>query len=106
MAEMSDDELSNVAGQAYVIQYGPLQQSIPDLTERNVVWVSDAARTMETDYPGLTAQVRQDVVIGANSALVAGKLALAGSVATTPGVGTLIAPVILALPAPQVRFQP
>lgn len=109
MTEMADSELADVSGQAYVAEFGNFEKSFPDLTERNVIVgpiaLSDAARSVEEDYPNLTAQVRQGVVTSTNSALVAGKLALVASVATVPGVGTMIAPAILLLPTPTISFR-
>ncbi len=109
MTEMADSELADVSGQAYVVEFGPFEHAIPDLTERNVaigpIAVSDAARSVEAGHPNLTDQVRQGVVTSTNSALLAGKLALVGSAATVPGVGTLIAPVILSLPTPTISFH-
>ena len=109
MTEMADSELADVSGQAYLVEFGRYERTIPDLTERNVaigpIAVSDAARSVEAGHPNLTDQVRQGVVTSTNSALLAGKLALVGSVATVPGVGTLIAPIILSLPTPTISFH-
>ena len=109
MTEMADSELADVSGQAYLVEFGRYERTIPDLTERNVaigpIALSDAARSVEAGLPNLTDQVRQGVVTSTNSALLAGKLALVGSVATVPGVGTLIAPVILSLPTPTISFH-
>jgi hypothetical protein len=106
MTEMADSELADVSGQAYVVQFGNFEKSFPDLTERNVVLVSDAARGVEADFPGLTDQVRQDVMTGANTALGVSRIAVIGSVATVPGVGTLAAPLLYKfLPTPTIRFE-
>ncbi len=109
MTEMADSELADVSGQAYVAEFGKFDKSFPDLTDRNVVVgplaLSDAARSAEEDHPNLTALVRQGVVTSTNSALVAGKLALVSSVATVPGVGTMIVPAILLLPTPTTCFH-
>lgn len=109
MTEMADSELADVSGQAYVVEFGSFEHAIPDLTESNVaigpIAVSDAARSVEAGHPNLTDQVRQGVITSTNSALVAGKLTLVGSVATVPGVGTLIAPIILLLPTPKISFH-
>lgn len=109
MTEMADSELAGVSGQAYVAEFGNFEKSFQDLTERNVIVgpiaVSDAARSVEEDYPNLTALVRQGAVTSTNSALTAGKLALVASVATVPGVGTVVAPVISLLPTPKISFE-
>ncbi len=105
MTPMMSGEMADVAGQAYVIQFGSLEKTIPDLTQRNLPVVSDTARAAESSYPGLTRVVRQGVVTGTNTALGAGKTAITASVATVPGVGTLIAPVIFMLPTPRIGFQ-
>lgn len=105
MTPMMTSELANVSGQAYVVQFGSMEKTVPDLTQRNVPVVSDKARAAQSTYPGLTSLARQGVVTGANTALVAGKTAISASVATVPGVGTLIAPVVLMLPTPKISFQ-
>lgn len=105
MTPMMAFELANVSGQAYVVQFGGMEKTVPDLTQRNVPVVSDKARAAQSSYPGLTNLARQGVVTGANTALVAGKTAISASVATVPGVGTLIAPVVLMLPTPKISFQ-
>jgi len=105
MTPMMAFELANVSGQAYVVQFGGMEKTVPDLTQRNVPVVSDKARAAQSSYPGLTNVVREGVVVGTNTALVAGKTAITAGVATVPGVGTLIAPAILMLPTPKISFQ-
>lgn len=109
MTEMADSELADVSGQAYVVEFGRYERSIADLTERNVVIgpldVSGAAEGIEEDYPRVTASVRQGAVTTTNTALVAGKTAVIASVATVPGVGTVVAPILSLLPTPKIRFE-
>ena len=109
MTEMADSELADVSGQAYLVEFGRYERTIPDLTERNVaigpIAVSDAARSVEAGLPNLTDQVRQGVVSSTNSALAAGKLALVGSVATVPVVGTVVAPILALLPTPKISYK-
>lgn len=109
LSEMTEDELSAVSGQAYVVQFGRFEAPIADLTERDLVLgpidVSGKAREIESDYPTLTTLARTGAVTGANAALVAGKTSLIAGVATVPGVGTVIAPLLSLTPTPQVRFE-
>jgi hypothetical protein len=105
MTPMMSSEMADVAGQAYVLQFGSLEKTVPDLTQRDVPVVSDKARAVASTYPGLTSVVRQGIVTGTNTALGAGKTAIAASVATVPGVGTIIAPVVFMLPTPRIGFQ-
>jgi len=109
LSEMTEDELSAVSGQAYVVTFGRYERSIDDLTERNVVLgpidVSEKASKIESDYPTLTHFARTGAVNGANAALVAGKTSLIAGVATVPGVGAVIAPILTMTPTPKVRFE-
>lgn len=105
MTPMMTSELANVSGQAYVVQFGSMEKTVPDLTQRNVPVVSDKARAAQSNYPGLTSLARQGVVTGANTALGVGKTAISATVATVPGAGTLVAPVILMLPTPKISFR-
>ncbi|MGB2941511.1 MAG: hypothetical protein WBB79_01615 [Candidatus Macondimonas sp.] len=105
MTEMADSELADVSGQAYVVAFGRFEHTIPDLTERNVVIVSGAAQAIETDYPQLTGLARQGAVTATNAAIVSGKTAVIASVATVPGVGTVVAPVLSFLPTPKISFE-
>jgi hypothetical protein len=109
LSEMTEDELSGVSGQAYVVEYGHLEYPIADLTERNVVIgsydVSGKAREIEDGYPTLTGLVRTGAVTGVNTALVTGKATAVAGVATVPGVGTVIAPMLAFSPTPKVRFE-
>ncbi len=105
MTPMMTFELANVSGQAYVVQFGSMEKTVPDLTQRNVPVVSDKARAAQSTYPDLTNLARQGVVTGVNTALGVGKTAISATVATVPGAGTLVAPVILMLPTPKISFQ-
>lgn len=109
MTEMADSELADVSGQAYVVQFGIFEKSFPDLTERNValgpIDVSGKARDIEDGYPKLTGLAREGAVFTTNSAIVAGKTVVIASVATVPGVGTVVAPVISLLPTPTISFE-
>ena len=105
MTSMMNGELAGVSGQGYVVQFGTMEKTIPDLTQRNIPVVSDQARAAAMNYPIATNIARQTVVAGANTGLTAGKTAVTASVATVPGVGTFIAPVVLMLPTPRVSFQ-
>jgi hypothetical protein len=109
MTEMADTELADVSGQAYVVEFGRFEHAIPDLTERNVVIgpiaVSDAARSVEADYPNLTGLARQGAVTATNAAIVSGKTAAIATVATVPGVGTVVAPMLSFLPTPKISFE-
>ncbi len=109
LSEMTEDELSAVSGQAYVLEFGRLEAPIADLTERNLVVgpidVSGKAREIETDFPTLTNLARTRVVTGVNAALVIGKTSLIAGVATVPGVGTAVAPILAMTPTPTIRFE-
>jgi hypothetical protein len=109
LSEMTEDELSAVSGQAYVLEFGRFERPIADLTERNVVIgsydVSGKAREIEADYPILTNLARQGAVTATNTALVAGKTSLIAGVATVPGVGTAVAPILALTPTPTIRFE-
>lgn len=109
LSEMTEDELSAVSGRAYVLEYGRFERPIADLTERNVVVgavdVSGKAREIETDYPTLTNLARTRVVTGVNAALVIGRTSLIAGVATVPGVGTAVAPILAMTPTPTIRFE-
>ena len=109
LSEMTEDELSTVSGQAYVVTFGRLEAPIADLTERNLalgpIDVSGKACEIESDYPTLTTLARRGAVTGTNAALVAGKTSLIAGVATVPGVGTVIAPILALTPTPTVRFE-
>ena len=67
MTEMADSELADVSGQAYVVEFGRFEHTIPDLTERNVaigpIAVSDAARSIEA---GLSQSDRSGPPRGGN----------------------------------------
>jgi hypothetical protein len=104
MTELADSELAHVSGQAYVVEFGPFEHVIPDLTERNVVIVSGTAQAIETGYPRLTGLARQGAVTATNVAIVSGKTAVIASTATVPGVGTVVAPVLSFLPTPKISF--
>ena len=103
--EMSDHELSGVTGQAYIIELGPFQKPVADLTERDVVLVSDLARGVEAEAPLLTDVARQSAVKGVNLTVTATKTTVIAGVATVPGVGTVIAPILSLTPTPKVRFE-
>ena len=106
MTEMADSELADVSGQAYVVQWGPINQSFPDLTEAPIPLVSGAASGVEDAFPGITDLARQSVVTGVNTALVSGKIALIAGVATVPGIGTVAAPILLSfLPTPKISYK-
>lgn len=109
LSDMTEAELSTVSGQAYVVQFGPFETPVADLTERNValgpIDVSGKARDIESDYPTLTGLARKSVVTTTNTALVAGKTTLIAGVATVPGVGTVVAPILSLTPTPSVRFE-
>ncbi|MGB5235404.1 MAG: hypothetical protein WBN85_09570 [Candidatus Macondimonas sp.] len=104
MTEMADSELADVSGQAYVVDFGRYEHAIPDLTERDIVLVSDTARYIEADYPLLTGLARQGTVTATNAAIVSGKTAAIASVATVPGVSTVVAPILSLLPTPKISF--
>jgi len=109
MTEMADSELADVSGQAYLVEFGRYEHTIPDLTERNIVIgtldVSGAARAIEEDYPQLTGLARQGAVTATNAAIVSGKTAVIASVATVPGVGTVVAPILSFLPTPKISYK-
>lgn len=107
--EMTEAELSTVSGQAYVVTFGRLEAPIADLTERNLalgpIDVSGKARDIESDYPTLTGIARQAVVTTTNTTVAAGKATVIAGVATVPGVGTIVAPILAMTPTPSVRFE-
>lgn len=103
--EMTDSELSGVTGQAYIVELGPFQKPVADLTERNVVLVSALARGVETQAPLLTSAARQGAVKGVNLTVTATKTTVIAGVATVPGVGTVIAPILSLTPTPKVHFE-
>jgi hypothetical protein len=105
MTEMADSELADVSGQAYVMDFGRYKHAIPDLTERDIVLVSDSARYIEADYPLLTGLARQGTVTATNAAIVSGKTAAIASMATVPGVGTVVVPILSLLPTPKIGFE-
>ncbi|HMM46095.1 MAG TPA: hypothetical protein PKE41_10780 [Candidatus Macondimonas sp.] len=109
LSEMTEAELSTVSGQAYVVTFGRIEAPIADLTERNLalgpIDVSGKAHDIESDYPLLTGLARKSVVTTTNTALVAGKTTVIAGVATVPGVGMVIAPLLSLTPTPQVRFE-
>ncbi len=105
MTEMADSELADVSGQAYSVEFGRYEHTIPDLTERDIVLVSDTARYIEADYPLLTGLARKGTVTATNAAIVSGKTAAIATVATVPGVGTVVAPILSFLPTPKVSFE-
>lgn len=109
LSEMTEDELSAVSGQAYIVEFGRLEAPIADLTERNLalgpIDVSGKARDIESDYPTLTGLARKSVVTTTNTTLAAGKATVIAGVATVPGVGTVVAPLLSFTPTPQVRFE-
>lgn len=109
MTEMADSELADVSGQAYLVEFGRYEHTIPDLTERNIVIgtldVSGAARAIEEDYTQLTGLARQGAVTATNAAIVSGKTAVIASVATVPGVGTVVAPILSFLPTPKISYK-
>jgi len=109
LTEMADVELAHVSGQAYVIEFGGFEKSVADLTERNLAIgplnVSENARAFETNRPVVTGLARQTIVNTTNLALVTGKTALIAEVALIPTVGPVVAPVLIFLPTPQIRFE-
>lgn len=109
MTEMADSELADVSGQAYSVEVGRYERTIPDLTDRNIVIgtldVSGAARGIEEGYPQLTGVARQSAITATNTAIVSVKTAVIASTATIPGVGTVVAPILSLLPTPKLSFE-
>ncbi len=108
MSAMDNAELSNVSGQAYVVQFGPLQKTFKDLTERNLalgpLHFSDDARKFVADHPEAAGRIRQGVVLSTNVTSAVTKAVNTTLVAAIPFVGLVAGPIVALTPRIKIGY--